>query len=145
MSIKDNHIKDMKKNVYEANMRLPKERLIKLTWGNVSEIDYDYEVIVIKPSGVPYSLMKPDQMVVTDLEGNVLQGKYKPSSDLPTHIVLYKNLPNIRSVVHTHSKYAVAWAQSKRSIPPRSEEHTSELQSRFDIVCRLLLEKKKMN
>jgi len=123
MSIKDNHIKDMKKNVYEANMRLPKERLIKLTWGNVSEIDYDYEVIVIKPSGVPYSLMKPDQMVVTDLEGNVLQGKYKPSSDLPTHIVLYKNLPNIRSVVHTHSKYAVAWAQSKRSIPPYGTTH----------------------
>jgi L-ribulose-5-phosphate 4-epimerase len=123
MTTRDEHIKEMQRNVYEANLRLPEEGLIKLTWGNVSEVNYDYNVIVIKPSGVPYSTMKAEQMVVTDLEGNVLQGSYKPSSDLPTHVVLYKHFKEIRSVVHTHSKYAVMWAQANRDIPAYGTTH----------------------
>ncbi|MEH7254218.1 L-ribulose-5-phosphate 4-epimerase AraD [Neobacillus niacini] len=123
MNSRDRRIKDMKENVYEANIRLPKEGLVKLTWGNVSEVDYNYNVIVIKPSGVPYSSMKPEQMVVTDLNGNVLEGQYKPSSDLPTHVILYKHFKDIRSVVHTHSKYAVMWAQAHRDIPAYGTTH----------------------
>lgn len=123
MTTKKQRISEMKDRVYEANVRLPKEGLIKLTWGNVSEVDYDYEIIVIKPSGVPYGTMTADQMVVTDLEGNILEGDYKPSSDLPTHIVLYKHFKDIRSVVHTHSKYAVMWAQANRDIPPYGTTH----------------------
>lgn len=123
MTTRDDRIKEMQQNVYEANLRLPKEGLIKLTWGNVSEVDYDHNIIVIKPSGVPYSLMKPDHMVVTDLDGNIVQGNYKASSDLATHVVLYKNFKDVRSVVHTHSKYAVMWAQANRDIPAYGTTH----------------------
>lgn len=123
MTTRDQRIKEMKQSVYDANLRLPEEGLIKLTWGNVSEVDYDYEIIVIKPSGVPYRTMTADQMVVTDLAGNVLEGDYKPSSDLPTHVVLYQNFRDIRSVVHTHSKYAVMWAQASRDIPAYGTTH----------------------
>ncbi len=123
MTTRDQRIKEIQQNVYEANLRLPEEGLIKLTWGNVSEVDYDYNIIVIKPSGVPYAAMKAEQMVVTDLDGNVLQGNYKPSSDLPTHVVLYKHFKDIRSVVHTHSKFAVMWAQANRDIPAYGTTH----------------------
>ncbi|GIN69527.1 L-ribulose-5-phosphate 4-epimerase [Bacillus sp. J14TS2] len=123
MTTRDERIKEMQQNVCKANLRLPDEGLIKLTWGNVSEVDYDYNIIVIKPSGVSYSLMKSEHMVVTDLDGNILQGTYKASSDLATHVTLYKNFKDIRSVVHTHSKYAVMWAQANRDIPVYGTTH----------------------
>lgn len=116
-------IKIMKERVYAANMALPQSGLVKLTWGNVSEIDREAEVIVIKPSGVPYSRMTAEQMVVTDLEGRVLEQGLKPSSDLATHLLLYKAFAGIQAVVHTHSKYAVAWAQAGRGLPAYGTTH----------------------
>ena len=106
-------IEEMKQRVYEANMELPNLDLVKLTWGNVSEINRELGVIVIKPSGVPYKSMTKEQMVVTDLKGNLLEkDSLKPSSDLATHVVLYKNFETVNAVVHTHSTNAVMWAQS---------------------------------
>jgi L-ribulose-5-phosphate 4-epimerase len=112
----------MKLEVMRANLDLPKSGLVKLTWGNVSMIDRERELIVIKPSGVPYADMSTDDMVVTDLEGKVLEGELSPSSDLATHLVLYKAFKEIGAVVHTHSKWAVAWAQGgKLPYMPRIE------------------------
>ncbi|MDT2815572.1 L-ribulose-5-phosphate 4-epimerase AraD [Vagococcus carniphilus] len=106
-------IEEMKQRVYEANMELPNLDLVKLTWGNVSEINRELGVIVIKPSGVPYKSMTKEQMVVTDLKGILLEkDSLKPSSDLATHVVLYKNFETVNAVVHTHSTNAVMWAQS---------------------------------
>ncbi|MFC6346982.1 L-ribulose-5-phosphate 4-epimerase AraD [Vagococcus carniphilus] len=106
-------IEEMKQRVYEANMELPNLDLVKLTWGNVSEINRELGVIVIKPSGVPYKDMTKDQMVVTDLKGNLVEkDSLKASSDLATHVVLYKNFETVNAVVHTHSTNAVMWAQS---------------------------------
>ena len=105
-------LEELKKRVYEANMLLPKYGLVVFTWGNVSGIDRETGLVVIKPSGVDYDVMKPEDMVVTDLEGKVVDGHLKPSSDLMTHLEFYKNFPNIGGVVHTHSVNAVAWAQA---------------------------------
>jgi len=103
-------IQDLKEKVYQANLDLPNAGLVKLTWGNVSTIDRDLGVVVIKPSGLPYEKMTADRMVVTDLDGNsVEEGQLNPSSDLLTHVVLYKNFVDIKAVVHTHSKWAVSW------------------------------------
>ncbi len=113
----------IKQRVYEANIRLVKEGLVTLTWGNASEIDRVKGIIVIKPSGVPYDTMKPEDMVVIDLKGNVVEGKYRPSSDTPTHIELYKKFPNIGGVVHTHSTFAVGFAQAKKAIPSLGTTH----------------------
>ncbi|OEG11710.1 L-ribulose-5-phosphate 4-epimerase [Enterococcus ureasiticus] len=113
----------MKERVFTANLALPEAGLVKLTWGNVSEINRDSGLIVIKPSGVPYSTMKACDMVVTDLNGEVLEGKLKPSSDLATHVELYKAFKEINSVVHTHSKNAVMWAQAGREIPAYGTTH----------------------
>lgn len=106
-------LEKLKQSVYDANMRLYKSNLIILTWGNVSGIDRESGLVVIKPSGVPYDTMSVEDMVVVDLEGNVVEGKYKPSSDTPTHIELYKRFPNIGGVVHTHSTFATSFAQAK--------------------------------
>lgn len=108
---------EMRQRVCEANQALPKHGLVKFTWGNVSEVDREAGVIVIKPSGVDYDKLTPDNMVVTDLDGNLLEGDLNPSSDLPTHVELYKAWSNIESVVHTHSTEAVGWAQAGRDIP----------------------------
>lgn len=116
-------INEMKKRVFDANLALPKAGLVKLTWGNVSEINRELGVIVIKPSGVPYHSMKVEDMVVTDLKGNLLESEMKPSSDLPTHIVLYRDFEGINAVVHTHSKNAVMWAQAGRSLPAYGTTH----------------------
>ncbi|AVF26143.1 L-ribulose-5-phosphate 4-epimerase [Paenibacillus larvae subsp. larvae] len=113
----------MKLEVMRANLDLPKSGLVKLTWGNVSMIDRERELIVIKPSGVPYADMSTDDMVVTDLEGKVLEGELSPSSDLATHLVLYKAFKEIGAVVHTHSKWAVAWAQGGKDIPAYGTTH----------------------
>lgn len=116
-------LEQLKKEVYEANMLLPKYNLVTFTWGNVSGIDREKGLFVIKPSGVDYDKLTPEDMVVMDLEGNKVEGKYKPSSDTPTHLELYKAYPEIGGVVHTHSSYATSWAQSGRSIPCYGTTH----------------------
>lgn len=116
-------LEELKIKVFEANMELPKRGLVTYTWGNVSGIDRESGLFVIKPSGVDYDTMSPDDMVVMDLEGNKVEGKYKPSSDTPTHLELYKRYEEIGGVVHTHSTEAVAWAQAGRSIPLYGTTH----------------------
>ena len=116
-------LEELKQKVFEANMLLPKYGLITFTWGNVSGIDREKGLIVIKPSGVDYDTMKPDDMVVVDLNGQVVEGHYKPSSDTPTHIELYKSFPDIGGVVHTHSRWATTFAQSGLGIPALGTTH----------------------
>ncbi|MBV7389732.1 MULTISPECIES: L-ribulose-5-phosphate 4-epimerase [Enterococcus] len=117
-------IEEMKQRVYQANMQLPQLGLVKLTWGNVSEINREAGVIVIKPSGVNYKDMTPEKMVVTDLKGNVVEGeKLRPSSDLATHVVLYEQMPDVQAIVHTHSTNAVMWAQAGRDLPSYGTTH----------------------
>lgn len=116
-------LEELKKQVYEANMELPRRGLITYTWGNVSGIDRETGYFVIKPSGVDYDVLTPDDMVVMDLKGNKIEGKYKPSSDTATHLELYKKYPDIGGIVHTHSPEAVAWAQAGRDIPLYGTTH----------------------
>ena len=116
-------LEELKKQVYEANMELPRRGLITYTWGNVSGIDRESGYFVIKPSGVDYDALSPDDMVVMDLEGNKIEGRYKPSSDTATHIELYKKYEEIGGIVHTHSPEAVAWAQAGRDIPLYGTTH----------------------
>lgn len=116
-------LEQLKKEVYEANMELPKRGLVTYTWGNVSGIDRDSGLFVIKPSGVDYEKLSPEDMVVLDLEGNVVEGKYRPSSDTATHLELYKKYPEIGGVVHTHSTWATSWAQAAREIPCYGTTH----------------------
>ncbi len=114
----------LKEQVYEANMLLPKHGLITFTWGNVSAVDREKGVLVIKPSGVEYDVMKPEDMVVVDLEsGKTVEGKLNPSSDTPTHAELYKAFNGIGAVVHTHSRWATIFAQSGRGIPALGTTH----------------------
>ena len=105
-------LEELKKQVYEANMLLPKYGLVTFTWGNVSGIDRESGLFVIKPSGVEYDLLTPEDMVVVDLQGNKVEGCYNPSSDTATHVVLYNRFPNIGGIVHTHSSWASSWAHA---------------------------------
>ncbi|MDR1762524.1 MAG: L-ribulose-5-phosphate 4-epimerase [Dysgonamonadaceae bacterium] len=116
-------LENLKKHVFDANIALVKHGLVIFTWGNVSGIDRGAGLVVIKPSGVSYDAMKADDMVVVDLEGRVVEGKLKPSSDTPTHLVLYKAFTEIGGIVHTHSTYATAWAQAGRDIPNIGTTH----------------------
>ncbi|OOB78906.1 MAG: ribulose phosphate epimerase [Epulopiscium sp. Nele67-Bin002] len=111
-------LEQLKQEVFAANMLLPKYQLITFTWGNVSGIDRQSGLVVIKPSGVEYEHMSVNDMVVVDLDGNVVEGKLKPSSDTATHVKLYKEFPNIGGVVHTHSRWATVFAQSGRGVMP---------------------------
>ncbi len=113
----------LKQAVYEANMELPKRGLVVYTWGNVSGIDRDKGLMVIKPSGVEYEDLTPDMMVVVDMDGNVVDGDLKPSSDTATHIELYKAFSEIGGVVHTHSEWATSFAQAGKSIPSFGTTH----------------------
>lgn len=113
----------LKEEVCRANKLLAEHGLVVLTWGNVSAISEDGKYVVIKPSGVDYAAMSPEQMVVTDLEGNVVEGALRPSSDLDTHLEIYKAYPSVKAVVHTHSRYATAMAQAERSIPCYGTTH----------------------
>ena len=113
----------LKQQVLEANLELPKLGLVDFTWGNVSARDAASGAVVIKPSGVPYASMKQDDMVVVDREGRVLEGKLRPSSDLPTHLELYRQFPGIGGIVHTHSTWATVWAQTCRGIPALGTTH----------------------
>ena len=111
-------LEELKKDVCKANLLLPKYNLVTFTWGNVSALDRKTGLVVIKPSGVPYENMSEDDMVVVDLEGKVVEGKWKPSSDTPTHIELYKAFPSCGGIVHTHSRWATSFAQAGRGIAP---------------------------
>jgi L-ribulose-5-phosphate 4-epimerase len=113
----------LKRQVFEANLELPKLDLVDFTWGNVSGKDTDSGAIVIKPSGVPYETMRESDMVVVDAEGRVIEGKLRPSSDLPTHVELYRHFPSIGGIVHTHSTWATVWAQACRGIPALGTTH----------------------
>ncbi len=108
---------DLKKEVLNANLALPKHNLVTFTWGNVSAIERSLGYVVIKPSGVSYEDMKADDMVIVDLEGNIIEGALKPSSDTPTHLALYRGFRDIGGIVHTHSRHATSWAQAGRDIP----------------------------
>src|ERR1700746_3716778 len=107
----------LREEVLEANLELVRRGLVLYTFGNASGIAREKGLVVIKPSGVPYETMKPEHLVVSDLDGRTVEGDLRPSSDLPTHLVLYKAFPDIGGVVHTHSEYATAWAQARREIP----------------------------
>lgn len=113
----------LKKEVFEQNLKLVEYGLVVLTWGNVSAIDRESGLFVIKPSGVPYSEMTAEDMVVMDLDGNKVEGKLNPSSDTPTHMELYRNFKDIGGVVHTHSSWACAWAQAGRDVPAYGTTH----------------------
>ncbi len=111
-------LEKLKQQVCEANLLLPKYGLVTFTWGNVSEIDRESGLVVIKPSGVPYDGMTAADMVVVDLNGNVVEGRWKPSSDTPTHLVLYKAFPDCGGIVHTHSRWATSFAQAGVGVAP---------------------------
>lgn len=116
-------LEELKRAVLEANLELPKRGLVTYTWGNVSGIDRDKNLIVIKPSGVPYEQLKAEHMVVLDLDGNKVEGDLNPSSDTATHLVIYRNNPEIGGVVHTHSRWATIWSQAGMPIPPLGTTH----------------------
>lgn len=116
-------LEKLKEDVWKANLQLPEHGLVVFTWGNVSGFDRESGLFVIKPSGVEYTELTPDDMVVMDLNGNKVEGRLNPSSDTPTHLVLYKNFPGIGGVVHTHSRWATAWAQAGRDIPAYGTTH----------------------
>jgi L-ribulose-5-phosphate 4-epimerase len=126
-------LEELKKEVWQANLDLVKHGLVLFTWGNASAIDREKGLVVIKPSGVAYDEMKPEDMVVVDLAGRVVEGRLKPSSDTPTHLVLYTAFGAIGGVVHTHSTYATAWAQAGRDIPDLGTTHADYFGG--DIPC----------
>lgn len=116
-------LEKLKREVFKANIDLVKHGLVIHTWGNVSGKDHETGLVVIKPSGVSYSSMKEEDMVVLDSDGNIVEGKYKPSTDSPTHLFLYNAWPSLGGIVHTHSSYATAWAQAGKDIPPLGTTH----------------------
>jgi L-ribulose-5-phosphate 4-epimerase len=130
----------LKKRVFTTNLELVEKGLVIHTWGNVSGRDIETGFIVIKPSGVSYDSMKPDDMVVIDPEGKVVEGKFKPSTDAPTHLILYKTYKSLGGIVHTHSSYATSWAQAGRAIPPFGTTHADHFCG--EVPCTRLLTKK---
>ncbi len=133
-------LEELKKRVYEANMLLPKYGLVTFTWGNVSEIDRETGYFAIKPSGVEYDKLTPDDMVIMDLDGNKIEGRYNPSSDTATHIELYKAFKNIGGIVHTHSPWATSWAQAGRDIPCYGTTHADYIYGSVPCVRNLTKE-----
>ena len=136
-------LEELKKAVYEANMLLPKHNLVTFTWGNVSQIDRETGYFAIKPSGVDYEKLTPDDMVIMDLEGNKIEGRYNPSSDTPTHLELYRAFPKIGGVVHTHSPWATSWAQAGRGIPCYGTTHADYMYG--EIPCVRCLTKEEID
>ncbi|GAA3721971.1 L-ribulose-5-phosphate 4-epimerase [Salinicoccus jeotgali] len=127
----------LKKNVSDANKLLETNQLVTLTWGNVSEIDKDLNVIGIKPSGIPYSQLKPEHIVIVNLDGQIIDGDLNPSSDLETHLYLYNKFPTIKGITHTHSSYATSFAQSGISIPPLGTTHADHFYGSIPITRKL--------
>lgn len=130
-------LEELKQKVMQANLDIVKHGLVLLTWGNVSAYDDETELVVIKPSGVSYETMTPNDMVVVDLNGNKVEGKLNPSSDTPTHLVLYKEFNGIKSVVHTHSKWATSWAQAGMDIPALGTTHADSFYGEIPCTRRL--------
>ena len=132
-------LEELKQRVFEQNIRLVKSGLVVLTWGNVSGINREKGLVCIKPSGVSYEIMTADDMVIIDMDGNVVEGKYRPSSDTPTHLYLYKVFPEIGGIVHTHSTNAVAWAQAGQNITAYGTTHADAFFG--DVPCARALTK----
>ena len=135
-------LEELKQLVYEANMDLPRYGLVTFTWGNVSAIDRESGLFVIKPSGVAYDRLKPEDMVVMNLKGEKVEGRYNPSSDTATHIELYKKYEEIGGIVHTHSSYATSWAQAGRSIPCYGTTHADYIYG--EVPCVRCLNKEEI-
>lgn len=133
-------LNELKKQVFKANIDLVKHGLVLFTWGNVSGIDRENDLVVIKPSGVSYDIMKPSQMVVIDLEGNIVEGDLKPSSDSETHVEIYKAFPEIGGIAHSHSTYATAWAQAGKNIPVIGTTHADYFSQEIPCSTDLLSE-----
>ncbi len=136
-------LEELKKRVYEANMLLPKHGLVTFTWGNVSEIDRESSIFAIKPSGVEYEKLSPDDMVLVNLDGEKVEGRYNPSSDTATHVEIYKAFEKIGGVVHTHSSYATSWAQAGRSIPCYGTTHADYIYG--EVPCLRCLTKEEID
>lgn len=130
-------LEQLKMEVFEANMMLPQYHLVTFTWGNVSGVDRSRGLFVIKPSGVEYDKLTPEDMVVVDLAGNKVEGRYNPSSDTPTHMVLYNRFPKIGGIVHTHSTWATSWAQAGRNIPCYGTTHADYIYGEIPCVRNL--------
>nr|WP_144928482.1 L-ribulose-5-phosphate 4-epimerase [Paenibacillus bovis] len=130
-------LEKLKQEVLEANLALPAHGLVTFTWGNVSGIDREEGLVVIKPSGVKYEALKLEDLVVLDLDGNIVEGNLRPSSDTATHIALYKAFPDIGGVVHTHSPWATSWAQAERSIPALGTTHADYYYGDIPVTRRL--------
>src|SRR5580700_11264395 len=127
----------LREEVLEANLELVRQGLVLYTFGNVSGIAREKGLVVIKPSGVPYAQMKPEHLMVTDLSGNIVEGKLRPSSDLPTHLVLYNHFAEIGGVAHSHSAYATAWAQARKPIPCFGTTHADYFYGPVPVTARL--------
>lgn len=130
-------LKELKEQVLEANLALVKYELVRFTWGNVSGIDQESRLVVIKPSGVPYEVLKAEDMVVIDLTGKVIEGDLRPSSDTPTHLVLYNHFSEIGGVVHTHSKWATIWSQTGEKIPVLGTTHADHFYGAIPCTRRM--------
>ncbi len=136
-------LEELKRQVYEANMELPKLGLVTFTWGNVSGIDREAGLVAIKPSGVDYDKMTPDDIVIVDLDGNKVEGKLNPSTDMLSHVEFYKAFPKIGGAVHTHSPWATSWAQAGRSIPCYGTTHADYMYG--EIPCVRCLTKEEID
>ncbi|MBQ1525736.1 MAG: L-ribulose-5-phosphate 4-epimerase [Lachnospiraceae bacterium] len=136
-------LEELKQRVYEANMLLPKYGLVTFTWGNVSEIDREKGLFAIKPSGVEYDKLTPEDMVIMDLKGNKVEGRYNPSSDMLTHLVLYNEFKEAGGIVHTHSPYATSWAQAGRDIPCYGTTHADYIYG--EVPCARCLTKEEID
>lgn len=130
-------LQEVRERVLEANLALPKAGLVTLTWGNVSELDRETGLVVIKPSGVSYEKMRPEDLVVVDLRGNVVEGTLRPSSDTPTHLELYRRFPAIGGITHTHSRWATVFAQCGRAIPALGTTYADTFYGSIPCSCRL--------
>lgn len=130
-------LEELKEKVWKANLQLPAHHLVTFTWGNVSALDKETGYFVIKPSGVPYEDLKPEDMVVVDLDGNKVEGDLNPSSDTPTHAVLYSRFPELGGIVHTHSSFATSWAQAGRDIPCYGTTHADYIYGPIPCVRNL--------
>ena len=135
-------LEQLKKEVCNANLALVRHGLVILTWGNVSAIDRQSGLVVIKPSGVSYENMRPEDMVVVDLDGNIVEGSLRPSSDTPTHLEIYKAFNEVGAVVHTHSTYATAWAQACLPIPNIGTTHADHFH--LDVPCTAEMSKEQI-
>jgi L-ribulose-5-phosphate 4-epimerase len=130
-------LENLKKDVFEANMQLPQYGLVTFTWGNVSALDEETELVIIKPSGIPYESMTADDMVVLNLSGKIIEGKRKPSSDTETHLELYRNFKNIRGIVHTHSHWATVFSQAGLPIPALGTTHADYFSDEIPVTRKM--------